>query len=151
MGLRTSALVALAGCLGWLIHPVAAFLVLGAAIAPVSLPNIWNLWVGWAPKTTTSVAPRVTLLLGMMVAQGHGLVAAAIAVLVTTLPAWKAELVRFTVGLSQEELRSIALFVWLTLMIYLLGPHGGGELAGRAAGGDPLWDRVGELRFVAAI
>jgi uncharacterized membrane protein (DUF4010 family) len=124
VGLRTFALVALAGCLGWLIHPVAAFLLLGGAIALVSLLNIRSLLVDRTLEMTTSVALLVTLLLGMVVAQGQGLVAAATAVLVTMLLAWKAELVRFTVGLSLEELRSIVLFGLLTVVIYPLLPEG---------------------------
>ncbi|MCS7251979.1 MAG: MgtC/SapB family protein [Thermoflexus sp.] len=124
LGLRTFALAALAGCLSWLIHPVAAFLVLGAAISLVSILNIRSLLVDQSLEMTTSVALLVTLLLGMVVAQGYALVAAATAVLVTMLLAWKAELVRFTVGLSLEELRSIVLFGLLTLVIYPLLPEG---------------------------
>ncbi|MCS6963600.1 MgtC/SapB family protein [Thermoflexus sp.] len=124
MGLRTFALAALAGCLAWLIHPVAAFLVLGAAISLVSILNIRSLLVDRSLEMTTSVALLVTLLLGMVVAQGYALAAAATAVLVTMLLAWKAELVRFTVGLSLEELRSIVLFGLLTLVIYPLLPEG---------------------------
>jgi len=59
-----------------------------------------------------------------VVAQGYALAAAATAVLVTMLLAWKAELVRFTVGLSLEELRSIVLFGVLTLVVYPLLPEG---------------------------
>ncbi len=124
VGLRTFALAALAGCLAWLIHPVAAFLVLGAAISLVSILNIRSLLVDRSLEMTTSVALLVTLLLGMVVAQGYALVAAATAVLVTMLLAWKAELVRFTVGLSLEELRSIVLFGVLTLVVYPLLPEG---------------------------
>ena len=124
VGLRTFALAALAGCLAWLIHPVAAFLVLAAAIALVSILNIRSMLVDRSLEMTTSVALLVTLLLGIVVAQGYFLVAAATAVLVTMLLAWKAELVRFTVGLSLEELRSIVLFGVLTLVIYPLLPEG---------------------------
>uniref|UniRef100_UPI002ADDDA09 MgtC/SapB family protein n=1 Tax=Thermoflexus sp. TaxID=1969742 RepID=UPI002ADDDA09 len=73
MGLRTFALAALAGCLAWLIHPVAAFLVLGAAISLVSILNIRSLLVDRSLEMTTSVALLVTLLLGMVVAQGYAL------------------------------------------------------------------------------
>ncbi len=124
VGLRTFALAALAGCLAWLLHPVAAFLVLGAAIALVSLLNVRSILVDRSLEMTTSVALLVTLLLGMSVAQGYALAAAATAVLVTMLLAWKAELVRFTVGLSLEELRSLVLFGVLTLVVYPLLPEG---------------------------
>ena len=124
VGLRTFALVALAGCLAWLIHPVAAFLVLAAAISLVTIINIRSMLRDRSLEITTSVALLVTLLLGIVVAQGYFLVAAATAVLVTMLLAWKAELVRFTVGLSLEELRSIVLFGVLTLVIYPLLPEG---------------------------
>ncbi len=124
VGLRTFALVALAGCLAWLIHPVAAFLVLAAAISLVSILNIRSMLADRSLEMTTSVALLVTLLLGIVVAQGYFLVAAATAVLVTMLLAWKAELVRFTVGLSLEELRSIVLLGVLTLVIYPLLPEG---------------------------
>lgn len=136
VGLRTFALAALAGCLAWLIHPIAAFLVLGAAIALVSLLNLRSLLVDRSLEMTTSVALLVTLLLGMVVAQGYALVAAATAVLVTMLLAWKAELVRFTVGLSLEELRSIVLFGVLTLVVYPLLPEGL----------PPEWDPLGLIR-----
>jgi uncharacterized membrane protein (DUF4010 family) len=132
VGLRTFALMSLAGCLGWLIHPVVAFLVLGGAIVMIGLLNLRGLLVDRTLEMTTSVALVVTLLLGMIVAQGHGLLAAAVAVLVTMLLAWKTELVRFTVGLSLEELRSIVLFGVLTLVIYPLLPQ---ELPARL---DPL-------------
>uniref|UniRef100_UPI002ADE8D07 MgtC/SapB family protein n=1 Tax=Thermoflexus sp. TaxID=1969742 RepID=UPI002ADE8D07 len=96
----------------------------GAAISLVSILNIRSLLVDRSLEMTTSVALLVTLLLGMVVAQGYALAAAATAVLVTMLLAWKAELVRFTVGLSLEELRSIVLFGLLTLVIYPLLPEG---------------------------
>lgn len=124
IGLRTFALAALAGCLAWLIHPIVAFLTLGVAIPLVTLLNVRNLLADRSLEITTSVALLVTLLLGIVVAQGHVLVAAATAVLVMMLLAWKAELVRFTVGLSLEELRSIVLLGVLTLVIYPLLPEG---------------------------
>ena len=132
VGLRTFALISLAGCLGWLIHPTVAFLVLGGTVVMIGLLNLRGLLVDRTLEMTTSVALVVTLLLGMVVAQGYGLVAAAVAVLVTMLLAWKTELVRFTVGLSLEELRSIVLFGVLTLVIYPLLPQ---ELPARL---DPL-------------
>lgn len=140
VGLRTFALAALVGCVSWLIHPIAAFLMLGAAIPLVAILNVRSLLVDRSLEMTTSVALLVTFLLGVLVAQGHALVAAATAVLVTMLLAWKAELVRFTVGLSLDELRSIVLFGLLTLVIYPLLPEGL----------PPAWDPLGLVNLRAA-
>ncbi len=72
---------------------------------------------------TTSIPLLVTLPLGTMVAKGYVFAAVAAAILVTTLLAWKGELLRFAGALTLDELRSVVLFGMLSFAIYPLLPQ----------------------------
>jgi uncharacterized membrane protein (DUF4010 family) len=147
VGVRTFAIIALLGALTYLAAPqllIAAFC--GTFLFAILL-NILHLMKNWplapadpaghrklihdsayiidrdAPlEITTSAALLVTLMLGVLIGQGHYFAAITSAIVMTMLLAWKEGLSRFVGGLQPEEIRSAVLLGLLTFVIYPLLP-----------------------------
>jgi uncharacterized membrane protein (DUF4010 family) len=124
VGLRTFALTCLAGTLGALISQSIALAVLGLVAVIIVVFNIQELMRGQPVQATTSVALFVTALIGMLVAGNQVAVPVAAAILVTLLLAWREELVGFTLGLTEQEVRAALYLGILTFVVYPLLPQG---------------------------
>lgn len=123
IGVRTFAITGLLGMIGSLLgfsFAVAAFVGIFLLVVFV---NARSLIATRSLEITTSVALMVTLLLGVLVGQGHFFTAIASAILVTLLLAWKTELARFAVGLSLEEIRSAVFIGLIAFVIYPILPN----------------------------
>ncbi|MGH9328124.1 MAG: MgtC/SapB family protein [Terriglobia bacterium] len=123
IGVRTFAITSLLGMLGSLLgidFAVAAFV--GIFVLVICL-NARSLLANRTLEITTSVSLMVTLLLGVLVGEGHFFTAIASAILVTLLLAWKTELARFAVGLNPEEIRSAVFIGLIAFVIYPLLPN----------------------------
>jgi uncharacterized membrane protein (DUF4010 family) len=73
-------------------------------------------------ELTTSAALMVMVMLGALVGDGHFFTAAASAILITMLLAWKLELAKFADALLPEEIRGAVLLGLLSFVIYPLLP-----------------------------
>jgi len=124
MGVRTFALVSLAFTLAWTISPEASYLLMLALIPLITLVNWRSFSRDRSLELTTSVAFLATALLGILVGQGLYLIAAASAVVMTGLLAWKAEVVKFAGEVTIEEIRGALLLGVIALVVYPLLPEG---------------------------
>ena len=124
VGLRTFALTCLAGTLGAFVSLETAIAVLGFVTVLVVVFNVSDMQRGEPVRPTTSVALILTALLGVLVALDQVLVAIAAAVLVTFLLTWRAELVGFALGLTEQEVRSALYLGILTFVVYPVLPEG---------------------------
>ncbi|HEX5483784.1 MAG TPA: DUF4010 domain-containing protein [Terriglobia bacterium] len=123
VGVRTFAITALLGMLCSLVgfgFALAAFI---GVFLLVGYVNIRSLLVNRSLEITTSVALMVTLLLGVLVGEGHWFTPVASAILVTMLLAWKTELARFAGGLTTEEIRSAVFIALIAFVIYPVLPN----------------------------
>src|ERR1044071_8103536 len=77
IGVRTCALIALAFALAWTISPTAAYMMMAAMIALITLMNWRSFARDRSLEMTTSVAVLATALLGVLAGQGLLLLAAA--------------------------------------------------------------------------
>lgn len=123
-GLRTFGFVALLGALGGSLgeHFALMSLVLTGVLA--IFLNIQTLRAEHGSELTTSAAMFVTCAAGILCGQGHRLTPAAAMVITTALLAWKQPLAGFTMGLSENELRSALLLAILAIVIYPALPEG---------------------------
>ncbi len=124
VGVRTFAFVSLAFTLAWTISPVTSYLLLGALIPLITLLNWRSFARDKSLELTTSVALLATALLGVLVGEGLFLIAAACAVVITALLAWKSEVVRFAGEVTIEEIRAALLLGVIGLVVYPLLPRG---------------------------
>lgn len=124
LGVRTFALTSLLGMLAWLISPGAALVALVGALVLVTLVNARGFAVNRVLEITTSVALLVTVVLGVLIGQGHYFAAVAAALVMTGLLAWKTELMRLVGDLREEEIRGAVLLGLLAFVIYPLLPVG---------------------------
>ena len=107
-GLRTFGFVALAGAIGGAQgegFALGALLLTGVLIVFL---NLHSLRTEQGTELTTSAALLVTCFAGILCGQGHALVPAAIVVMTTALLAWKQTMTGFSLGLTENELRSPA-------------------------------------------
>ncbi len=123
IGVRTFAITALFGLLGVLLGFGFALTAFLGAFLLVACVNIRSLVVNRSLEITTSVALMVTLLLGVLVGEGHFFTAVASAVLVTMLLTWKAELSHFAASLTREEIRSAVFIGLIAFVIYPILPN----------------------------
>ncbi len=124
IGVRTCSIVAVTFTLAWGISPTTSYILLLALIPLITLVN-WRSFVrDRSLELTTSVALLATAILGILVGQGQLLVAAACAVVMTGLLAWKAEVVKFAGEVTIEEIRGALLLGMITLVVYPLLPKG---------------------------
>lgn len=124
VGVRTFAFVSLAFTLAWTISSETSYILLIALIPLITLLN-WRSFVrDRSLELTTSVSLLATALLGILVGQDRFLVAAACAIVITMLLAWKAEVVRFTGEVTIEEIRSALLLGVIAIVVYPILPKG---------------------------
>jgi uncharacterized membrane protein (DUF4010 family) len=123
-GLRTFGFVALLGALGAALGDVYAYAMLGLTGLLTVFLNIQELRVREGTELTTSAAMMVTCMVGILCGKGHTLTPAAIMVGATALLAWKDRLQGFSIGLTENELRSALLLAILAIVIYPALPSG---------------------------
>ncbi len=123
VGVRTFAITALLGMLSSLLGPGFALAAFVGVFFLIAYVNIRSLVVERSVEITTSVALMAALLLGVLAGEGHFFTAISSAIAVTMLLAWKAELSRFAVGLTAEEIRSAVFIGLIAFVIYPLLPN----------------------------
>jgi len=123
-GARTFAIAALLGTVSWLVAPSLAFLEVGVVVVIIVFVNLFSLREHQPFEITTSLALAATNVLGILVGLGDYFLAFTSAILVTTLLAWKTELVAFTSNLTLREIRGTLLLAFVTAVIYPLLPEG---------------------------
>lgn len=123
-GVRTFAIAALLGTVSWLVAPSLAFLEVGVVVVIILIVNLFSLREHQPLEITTSLALATTNVLGILVGMGAYFLAFTSAILVTTLLAWKTELVAFTSNLTAREIRGTLLLAFVTAVVYPLLPEG---------------------------
>lgn len=121
-GVRTFGFAALLGCLGSLIGQGYALLSLGLIGVLIVFLNWQRLRTNDTAELTTSIALLVTGFTGVLCGLGHTFTPIAVAIITTALLAWKEPLKGFSLGLTEEELRSAILLALLTFVIYPVLP-----------------------------
>ncbi|MCC6207168.1 MAG: MgtC/SapB family protein [Gammaproteobacteria bacterium] len=123
-GLRTFGFVALLGALGGSLGQSYALLGLTLTGVLTIFLNLHAMRTEQGTELTTSAAMLVTCFAGILCGQGHRLTPAATMVMTTALLAWKQPLAGFSMGLSENELRSALLLAILAIVIYPALPAG---------------------------
>ena len=123
-GVRTFAFAGLLGALGGLLGENFALLGLGLVGLLVVLLTIHALRTNHGTELTTSAALLVIAFAGVLCGQGHGLTPTAVAVLTAAMLAWKESFAGFSLGLTDDELRSAILLAILAFVIYPGLPEG---------------------------
>ncbi len=122
VGVRTFALTALLGMLSSLVTSAFALVTLVGVLLLVGYLNLRSVLRDRSLEITTSVALIVTMVLGVLVGNGHLYTPVASAVVMTLLLSWKSELSEFAEDLSPEEIRSAVLMGLLGFVIYPILP-----------------------------
>jgi uncharacterized membrane protein (DUF4010 family) len=123
-GLRTFGFIALLGSVGAALGDPYAYIILGMTGLLTVFLNIQELRTHEGTELTTSAAMLVTCMVGILCGKGHTLTPAAIMVSATALLAWKDQLQGFSIGLTENELRSALLLAILGIVIYPVLPKG---------------------------
>ena len=123
-GLRTFGFVALLGGVSGALGDGYAYISLGLTGMLAVFLNWQELRTHEGTELTTSAAMLVTCLAGILCGKGHTLTPAAVMVGSTALLAWKDRLQGFSVGLTENELRSALLLAILAIVIYPALPQG---------------------------
>ncbi|HZZ42726.1 MAG TPA: DUF4010 domain-containing protein [Tepidisphaeraceae bacterium] len=122
IGVRTFAITGLLGMLAVALSPSLVFAALVAVLLMVTFLNIHSLLRDRSLELTTSICLVVVFVLGALVGNDHYFTAAASAIVMMLLLAWKVELERFAGALRPEEIRSAVLLGLLSVVIYPLLP-----------------------------
>lgn len=123
-GLRTFGFIALLGAVGAALGDPYAYIMLALTGLLTVFLNIQELRARDGAELTTSAAMLVTCMVGILCGKGHTLTPAAIMVSATALLAWKDRLQGFSIGLTENELRSALLLAILGIVIYPALPVG---------------------------
>ncbi|MBC7514778.1 MAG: MgtC/SapB family protein [Herminiimonas sp.] len=123
-GLRTFGFIALLGAVGAALGDPYAYIILALTGLLTAFLNIQELRARDGAELTTSAAMLVTCMVGILCGKGHTLTPAAIMVSATALLAWKDRLQGFSIGLTENELRSALLLAILGIVIYPVLPSG---------------------------
>jgi uncharacterized membrane protein (DUF4010 family) len=123
LGGRTFTIVSLLGALIALVSQSLMVAGLVGVIVLIGLSSLGNLTQERQVETTTAAALLAVYILGVLAGQGHVFTPAAAAILMTLVLSLKPQLTRFTVGLSQEELRSATLLALIAFVIYPVLPN----------------------------
>lgn len=121
-GMRTFGFAALLGCLGALLGTPYALLSIGLLGLLITLMNWHRIHSNLGVELTTTAALLVTGFNGVLCGLGHTFTPVAIAVVTAALLAWKEQLVGFSLGLTEAEVRSAILLAILTFVIYPVLP-----------------------------
>lgn len=123
-GLRTFGFIALLGAIGAALGDQYAYIILVFTALLTVFLNLQELQSRKGTELTTSAAMLVTCVVGILCGKGHTLIPAAIMVSATALLAWKDRLQGFSIGLTENELRSALLLAILAIVIYPALPTG---------------------------
>lgn len=123
-GLRTFGFVALLGAMGGALGDQYAYLILIMTGVLATFLNIHRLRTNATTELTTSAAMLITCVAGVLCGKGHTATPASIIVIVTALLAWKDRLAGFSLGLTEDEMRSALLLGILAIVIYPALPLG---------------------------
>ena len=123
-GLRTFGFIALLGAIGGALGENFSLLSLILTGMLTIFLNLHTMRTDQGTELTTSAAMLVTCAAGILCGQGHRLTPAATMVITTALLAWKQPLAGFSMGLSENELRSAVLLAILAIVIYPALPEG---------------------------
>ena len=123
-GLRTFGLIALLGAMGGTLGDNYAYLILFLTGILTVFLNLQRLHANGSNELTTSAAMLVTCVVGILCGKGHTATPASIIVIVTALLAWKDRLTGFSLGLTENEMRSALLLAILAIVIYPALPVG---------------------------
>lgn len=123
-GLRTFGFVALLGAMGGALGDQYAYLILIMTGVLAAFLNIHRLRTNETTELTTSAAMLITCVAGILCGKGHTATPASIIVIVTALLAWKDRLAGFSLGLTENEMRSALLLGILAIVIYPALPLG---------------------------
>lgn len=129
-GLRTFGFVGLIGAISGALGEPFALMSLVLAGVLIIFMNLQTLRTEQVAELTTSAAILVTCFAGILCGQGHTLTPAAVIVITAALLAWKQPMSGFTMGLTEQELRSAVTLAILAIVIYpalpegAIGPHG---------------------------
>jgi uncharacterized membrane protein (DUF4010 family) len=124
VAMRTFALAGLSGLLGWMVAPVAAYIVLVVLALYMVVMSVQGVSTGEPMHITTSVALLITGLAGVLIGQGQTFVAIASVILMTAVLAWRDELVGIAAGLTQSEVRSALNLGIIGLVVFPALPVG---------------------------
>lgn len=123
-GLRTFGLIALLGAMGGTLGDNYAYLILFLTGILAVFLNVQRLRTSGSNELTTSAAMLVTCVAGILCGKGHTATPASVIVIVTALLAWKDRLTGFSLGLTENEMRSALLLAILAIVIYPALPVG---------------------------
>ncbi|GGI15924.1 MAG: MgtC/SapB family protein [Oxalicibacterium faecigallinarum] len=123
-GLRTFGFVALLGGMGGVLGDHYAYLILALVGVLAVFLNIQRLRTNDTTELTTSAAMIITCVVGILCGKGHTATPASIMVIVTALLAYKDRLSGFSLGLTENEMRSALLLAILAIVIYPALPEG---------------------------
>lgn len=123
-GLRTFGFIALLGGMGGVLGDTYAYLILGLVGLLTVFLNMQRLRADETAELTTSAAMIITCVAGILCGKGHTATPASIMVIVTALLAWKDRLTGFSLGLTENEMRSALLLAILAIVIYPALPEG---------------------------
>ena len=117
VGVRTFAITSLTGTLAMMLGPPFVIAAMVGVLLLVGLLNSQSMLKDRSLELTTSAALMVMVLLGALAGTGQYLPAAAAAILVTMLLAWKLELAKFADALKPEEIRGAVMLGLLSIVI----------------------------------
>lgn len=123
-GLRTFGFIALLGGMGGVLGDSYAYLILALVGLLTVFLNLQRLRTNETAELTTSAAMLITCVAGILCGKGHTATPASIMVIVTALLAWKDRLTGFSLGLTENEMRSALLLAILAIVIYPALPEG---------------------------
>lgn len=123
-GVRTFALICLLGALGGVLGTPYALAALGLLAIIVLISSVHAQLERHEFELTTSVTMCVVGFIGILCGLGHTLTPTAVGITVAAMLAWKEPLVMFTLGLTEEEIRSAILLGIIALVIYPALPEG---------------------------
>lgn len=123
-GVRTFAFAGLLGCLGALLGENFALLSLALVGLLVIFLTIHALRADHGTELTTSAALLVIAFAGTLCGRGHTLTPTAVGVLTAAMLAWKETFTGFSLGLTDDEMRSAILLAILAFVVYPALPEG---------------------------
>lgn len=121
-GIRTFGFASLLGCVGALLGPNYVLLALGLTGLLIVFLNLQRLLIDKTTELTTSAALLVTAFNGALCGLGHTFTPVVIGISTAFLLAWKESLAGFSVGLSEQELRSAILLAVIAFIVYPVLP-----------------------------
>ena len=123
-GVRTFALICLLGALGGVLGTAYSLAALGLLAVIILISSVHAQLERRDFELTTSVTMCVVAFIGILCGLGHTLTPTAVGITVAAVLASKQPLVTFTLGLTEQEIRSAILLGILALVIYPALPEG---------------------------